>query len=147
MKGQVAIITGGSRGIGLAIAHAFRAQGAHVVIASRKAEGLAAARAELLAVEADGDVHTVVANAGEPDQAERCVEETMARFGRLDILVNNAATNPYYGSTIDVPPSMFDKTFEVNLRGPLYWAREAHRQGFGDHPGVIINGDVTDIFG
>ena len=104
MNGRVAIITGGSRGIGLAIAQAYRAEGAHVVIAARKADGLAAARVELLAVEASGEVHTVVANAGEPDQAQRCVDETMARFGRLDILVNDAAYNKAipYSEAVDV---------------------------------------------
>jgi NAD(P)-dependent dehydrogenase (short-subunit alcohol dehydrogenase family) len=67
------------------------------------------------------------------------VAATIERFGRLDVLVNNAATNPYYGATLDVPPSMFDKTFEVNLRGPLYWSHAAYQQAFAAEPGVIIN--------
>ncbi len=61
------------------------------------------------------------------------------RFGRLDILVNNAATNPYYGPTLEVDPARYDKTFQVNLRGPLFWCRAAHQQAFAREPGVIIN--------
>jgi NAD(P)-dependent dehydrogenase (short-subunit alcohol dehydrogenase family) len=67
------------------------------------------------------------------------VAATIERFGRLDILVNNAATNPYYVATVDVEPSAFDKTFEVNLRGPLFWSRAAQRAAFVEHPGVIVN--------
>jgi NAD(P)-dependent dehydrogenase (short-subunit alcohol dehydrogenase family) len=139
VNGQVAIITGGSRGIGLAIARAFRARGAHVVIAARKAEGLAAARGELLATEADGDVHTVVANAGEPDQAQRCVEETMARFGRLDILVNNAATNPYHGDLLDLDLPRAEKTVRVNQYGMIAWTRYAWKAAMAEHGGVVVN--------
>jgi NAD(P)-dependent dehydrogenase (short-subunit alcohol dehydrogenase family) len=139
MRGKVAIVTGGSRGIGLAIAHAYRQRGAHVVIAARKADGLAAARAELLAVEADGDVHTVVANAGEPDQAQRCVDETMARFGRLDILVNNAATNPYHGELIELDLPRAEKTVRVNQYGMLAWIRCAWKAGMAEHGGVVVN--------
>ena len=87
----------------------------------------------------DGEVAVFPANAGQIDAAEACVAATIERFGRLDILVNNAATNPYYGATLDVPPSMFDKTFEVNLRGPLYWSHAAYQQAFASEPGVIIN--------
>ncbi len=139
MNGRVAIITGGSRGIGLAIAQAYRAEGAHVVIAARKADGLAAARVELLAVEASGEVHTVVANAGEPDQAQRCVDETMARFGRLDILVNNAATNPYHGDLLDLDLPRAEKTVRVNQYGMLAWIRCAYRAAMAEHGGVVVN--------
>ena len=79
------------------------------------------------------------ANAGNIEAAAACVEATIERFGGLDILVNNAATNPYYGATLDVDPSPFDKTFEVNLRGPLFWCQAAHRRAFAEKPGVIIN--------
>ena len=139
MIGKVAIVTGGSRGIGLAIAHAFRARGADVVIAARKPDGLAAARAELEAVPADGEVHTVVANAGEPDQAQRCVEETMARFGRLDILVNNAATNPYHGELLDLDLPRAEKTVRVNQYGMIAWIRCAWNAAMAEHGGVVVN--------
>jgi len=139
LAGRVAVITGGSRGIGLAIAHAYRSAGAHVVIAARKADGLAAARADLEGVDADGGVHTVVANAGEPEHAQRCVDETMARFGRVDILVNNAATNPYHGDLIDLDPPRAEKTVRVNQYGMVAWTRCAWKASMAEHGGAIVN--------
>jgi NAD(P)-dependent dehydrogenase (short-subunit alcohol dehydrogenase family) len=139
MNDLVAVITGGSRGIGYAIAHAYRMKGAHVVIASRKPDGLAAAREALLAVDAPGDVHTVVANAGEPGDASRCVEETMARFGRLDILVNNAATNPFHGNLLDLDPPRAEKTVRVNQYGMLTWIRYAWKAAMAERGGVVVN--------
>jgi NAD(P)-dependent dehydrogenase (short-subunit alcohol dehydrogenase family) len=79
------------------------------------------------------------ANAGDLDAADACVAATIERFGRLDVLVNNAATNPYFGRTLDVDPGRFDKTFQVNLRGPVFWSQAAHRRAFADAPGVIVN--------
>lgn len=133
LDGKVAVITGGSRGIGLGIATAYRAAGAHVVIAARKAAGLAEAREELLRVKGDCDLHTVVANAGEPDQAEACVDETMARFGRVDILVNNAATNPYHGDLLDLDLPRAEKTVRVNQYGMIAWTRCAWRAWMAEH--------------
>jgi NAD(P)-dependent dehydrogenase (short-subunit alcohol dehydrogenase family) len=139
LDGRVAVITGGSRGIGLAIARAYRAAGAHVVIAARKAEGLAAAREDLLRTEAGGGVHTVVANAGEPDQAQRCVDETMERFGRVDVLVNNAATNPYHGDLLDIDLPRAEKTVRVNQYGMIAWTRCAWKASMAEHGGAVIN--------
>jgi NAD(P)-dependent dehydrogenase (short-subunit alcohol dehydrogenase family) len=139
LDGRVAVITGGSRGIGLAIARAYRAAGAHVVIAARKPEGLAAARTDLLGIEAAGDVHTVVANAGEPDHAQRCVDETMGRFGRVDILVNNAATNPYHGELLDLDLPRAEKTVRVNQYGMIAWTRCAWKASMAEHGGVVVN--------
>ncbi|HEY5887865.1 MAG TPA: SDR family oxidoreductase, partial [Acidimicrobiales bacterium] len=68
-----------------------------------------------------------------------CVAATVERFGRVDILVNNAATNPYQGPTIDVDLSRYDKTFQVNLRGPLVWTQLAHRASMAEHGGSVIN--------
>ena len=134
LEGKVALVTGASRGIGRAIAAGMAESGASVMLSSRKQEQLEEAAAAI-----DGEVAVYAANAGNIDAAEACVAATIGRFGRLDILVNNAATNPHYGATLDIEPSKFDKTFEVNLRGPLYWSRAAHRQAFADRPGVIIN--------
>jgi NAD(P)-dependent dehydrogenase (short-subunit alcohol dehydrogenase family) len=139
LDGQVALITGGSRGIGFGIAKAFRAAGAHVVIAARKPEGLTEARAELLRSKGDGDVLDVVANAGEPDQAQRCVTDTMVHFGRIDILVNNAATNPYMGDLLDLDLPRAEKTVRVNQYGMIAWSRCAWRAWMSEHGGVIIN--------
>jgi NAD(P)-dependent dehydrogenase (short-subunit alcohol dehydrogenase family) len=82
---------------------------------------------------------TFAANAGEPDQAAACVEATVERFGALDILVNNAATNPYMGPSIDIDLSRYDKTFQVNLRGPLVWTQAAWQASMRDRGGVVIN--------
>lgn len=139
LSDRVAVITGGSRGIGLAIAHAYRAAGAHVVIAARKPDGLAAARASLSSTPGSGGVHTVVANAGEPDQAQSCVDETMARFGRVDILVNNAATNPYHGDLIDLDLPRAEKTVRVNQYGMVAWTRCAWKASMAEHGGAVIN--------
>jgi NAD(P)-dependent dehydrogenase (short-subunit alcohol dehydrogenase family) len=79
------------------------------------------------------------ANAGDVAAARACVAATIERFGGLDILVNNAATNPYYGPTLAVDEGRFDKTFQVNLRGPLFWCQAAWDQAMRDKPGVMIN--------
>jgi NAD(P)-dependent dehydrogenase (short-subunit alcohol dehydrogenase family) len=134
LAGKVALVTGASKGIGRAIAAGMAGAGASVMMVSRKLERLEAAAAEI-----DGDTAVYAANAGDIAAAEECVAATIERFGRLDILVNNAATNPHFGKTLDVEPAAFDKTFEVNLRGPLYWSRAAYRQAFAERPGVIIN--------
>jgi NAD(P)-dependent dehydrogenase (short-subunit alcohol dehydrogenase family) len=134
LAGKVALVTGASKGIGRAIATSMAESGASVMLSSRKLDQLEQAAATI-----DGETAVFAAHAGRIEEAEACVAATIARFGRLDILVNNAATNPYYGATIDVEPSAFDKTFEVNLRGPLYWSREAYRQAFAEQPGVIVN--------
>jgi NAD(P)-dependent dehydrogenase (short-subunit alcohol dehydrogenase family) len=108
--------------------------GASVMLTARKPDELEAAAAEI------GDrAANFVAHAGDVEAAERCVAATMERFGALDILVNNAATNPHYGPVLETPPSKFDKTVEVNLRGPLYWVRAAHRAAFASRPGVVLN--------
>jgi len=134
LDGKVAIVTGGSRGIGKAIAAAFAAAGAQVMITARKAETL-----QQTATEIGNGVAWFAAHVGEPEHAERCVTATLERFGRLDILVNNAGTNPYAGPLIDVDLPRFDKTVQVNLRGPLVWTQQAWLQWMKEHGGVVIN--------
>lgn len=134
MEGKVALVTGGSRGIGKAIAATLAASGAKVMITSRKLDALEAAAAEM-----DGEVEVFAGNAGDPEVARACVAATIERFGGLDILVNNAATNPYYGATLGVDEGRFDKTFQVNLRGPLFWCQAAWDQAMKDRPGVMVN--------
>jgi NAD(P)-dependent dehydrogenase (short-subunit alcohol dehydrogenase family) len=134
MEGKVALVTGGSRGIGKAIAATLAASGAKVMITSRKLDALHAAAAEMA-----GDVEVYAGNAGDPEVARACVSATIERFGGLDILVNNAATNPYYGATLGVDEGRFDKTFAVNLRGPVFWCQAAWEHTMKDHPGVIVN--------
>jgi NAD(P)-dependent dehydrogenase (short-subunit alcohol dehydrogenase family) len=133
LDGKVAVVTGASKGIGRAIAGALAASGAQVMLSSRKADALAAAAADM-----DGDVATFAAHAGHPEEAEACIAATVERFGGIDILVNNAATNPYQGPTLDIDLARFDKTVEVNWRGPLVWVQAARRQGLGNRPGASV---------
>ena len=134
LHGQVALVTGASRGIGKAIATQFAAAGAKVMISSRKEDALRAARRDMV-----GDVEIFAANSGDVEAGKACVLATIERFGALDILVNNAATNPYMGPTLEIDESRYDKTFQVNLRGPLFWCKAAWESHLKQHPGVIIN--------
>src|SRR5438477_739801 len=134
LDGKAALVTGASKGIGFAIAKAMAESGAKVMLSSRKQEQLEKAAAEI-----DGEVDVYAANAGEPEQAEACVKATIERFGALDVLVNNAATNPHMGRVIDVDLQRYDKTFQVNLRGPLVWTQAAWRAGMQDKGGSVLN--------
>jgi NAD(P)-dependent dehydrogenase (short-subunit alcohol dehydrogenase family) len=141
LDGKVALVTGASRGIGRAIAASLVSAGAQVMISSRKADALAECREaiEALAGERSGEVSWHVANAGDPEQAEACVAATVERFGSIDVLVNNAATNPYYGPIIDLDTARAEKTVRVNQTGYLHWAQAAWRAGMSDRGGVILN--------
>jgi NAD(P)-dependent dehydrogenase (short-subunit alcohol dehydrogenase family) len=134
LAGKVAVVTGGSRGIGRSIAASLVAEGARVMIVSRKEDSLRAA-AEAIG----GDVRWCAANVGDDDAALRCIDDTIAAFGGIDILVNNAATNPYLGPTVGVDAARFDKTVQVNLRGPLVWTQAVWNAWMSEHPGVILN--------
>ena len=143
LDGKVALITGASRGIGAAMAAEFVAAGAKVMISSRKEAALVetALAIESRFGESVGDAQVAVfeANAGNPEAAEACVSATIERFGRLDILVNNAATNPYMGKMIEIDLPRLDKTYDVNLRGAFVWAQQAWKQSMAEHGGNIIN--------
>jgi len=134
LKGKVALVTGASKGIGAAIARVYAEHGASVMLSARKLDGL-----EAMAASIEGDTAVYAANAGQPEQAHACVAATIERFGGLDILVNNAATNPYYGPMIDIDLARFDKVLEVNVRGPFVWTQEAWRQAMSERGGVVIN--------
>ncbi len=134
LDGKVALVTGASRGIGAATAAALAASGAAVMLSSRKLHDLEAAAAAI-----DGDTAVFAANAGDPDAASACVAATVERFGAVDILVNNAATNPYYGPTLGISDSQFDKTVQVNWKGPLTWSRLVWEASMGDRGGSIVN--------
>lgn len=134
LDGKVALVTGASKGIGRAIAAGMAAAGAQVMISSRKEDALRAAAASM-----DGEVEVFAANAGDLDQAKACVEATYERFGHLDILVNNAATNPYMGPTVDIDLPRWEKTLQVNLTAPLFWTQFAWHRGMKTSGGSIIN--------
>jgi NAD(P)-dependent dehydrogenase (short-subunit alcohol dehydrogenase family) len=132
LDGKSALITGGSRGIGKGIAAAFIESGANVMITSRKAEACAEAAAELGCSWTAGHV-------GDLEDAERVIDETISELGGVDILVNNAATNPYAGPLIDAPVAAWAKTIEVNLTAPLVWTQLAWQRHMADHGGSVIN--------
>ena len=113
IKGKVALITGASKGIGAAIALALAEQGAKVVISSRKKEGIDETVNSLTA--AGLSAHGIVCNVGDEAQLKMLVEETITHFGGIDILVNNAATNPVYGPIDQADGGVFDKIMYINL--------------------------------
>ena len=134
LDGKVAIVTGASKGIGFAIAKAFAENGAKVMLTSRKQDQLDEAAKQI-----SGETAVFAANAGEPEQAEACVAACVDRFGAVDILVNNAATNPYMGPAIDIDLGRYDKTFQVNLRGPFVWTQLAYKASLKERRGSVIN--------
>jgi len=134
LDGKVALVTGASRGIGKAIAKAYAEAGAKVMLSSRKHDGLVEAAKDI-----DGETEVFAAHVGDVDAGRACVAATIERFGGLDILVNNAATNPYFGATLGVDEARYDKTFQVNLRGPVFWSQAAYDAAMREKPGVIVN--------
>jgi len=137
LDGKVALVTGASRGIGKAIAAAYAAAGADVMLSSRKIDALESARDDM--TPDGGRIEVFAANAGDPDAAAQCVAATVERFGKVDVLVNNAATNPYMGRMIDIDLPRLDKTYDVNLRGAFVWIQEAYRQSMEANGGNVIN--------
>ena len=132
LDGKTALVTGGSRGIGKAIAKAFVESGAEVMITSRKAESCEETANEIGCIWEAGHV-------GNPEDAERIVGACVERLGGVDILVNNAGTGPYNGPVIDADLPRWNKTFEVNLTAPLVFSQLCWNQHMKEKGGVIIN--------
>ncbi|MEU9190375.1 SDR family oxidoreductase [Streptomyces sp. NPDC048484] len=132
LKGRVAIITGASRGIGLAVAEALVAAGARVCLTARDADGLDRAAAELDAVAIAGTV-------ADPAHPRRLTELAMDAYGRIDIVVNNAATNQPYGPLMDADPEMWREAFAVNVEAPLRLVQHAWRSWMREHGGSVVN--------
>ena len=121
MEGKVALVTGASRGIGLAIAQKLAAHKAHCILVSRKSQGLEDAAATIR--EAGGSVEIKVCHTGYPDRIEAMYGQIAKDHGRLDILVNNAATNPHFGEMLSADAGIWDKVMDVNLKGPFFMTK------------------------
>ena len=143
LHGKVAIITGASRGIGEAIATTYAQAGAAVVLTSRKIENVGPVAEQIRA--AGGRAIAVAAHAGQQDQIDRVVERALAEFGRVDIAVNNAGTNPHFGPILTADGSHWDKIFEVNVKGYFFTAKAVAPIMKQQGGGKIIN--VASIAG
>ncbi len=141
---KVAIVVGASRGIGESIARTYAAAGAKVVLASRKREQLEEVHAAIAAE--GGDAHVIPCHTGQPDQVDALIAQTVARYGQVDVLVNNAATNPHFGPMLECDWRAWDKTFEVNLKG-AFAATKAVVAHLTERkaPGSIVN--MSSILG
>ena len=137
LGGKVAVINGASRGIGEAIARGLAECGAQVVLSSRKQESVQEVADSIVAD--GGQAVAKACHAGELADIERLFDEVGSEFGRLDILVNNAATNPYFGPAAELPPDAFDKTVDVNLKGPYYLMSAAVPLMIQSGGGSIVN--------
>ncbi len=137
LEGKIALITGASRGIGEAVALACAEQGAECILASRKAEALEGVVKKIEA--AGGKASACAANMGDLAQIAGLFEFIREKFGKLDILVNNAATNPYFGNMTEAPEWAWDKTLAVNLKGPFFATQEAAKLMDAAGGGAIVN--------
>lgn len=137
LNGRVALITGASRGIGEATARLLAEQGAHVIVSSRKQEDLDKVAAAITA--AGGKATAIAAHQGESAALKSLMEEISGTFGRLDILVNNAATNPYFGHISDTDAGMIDKTLQVNIKGYFELSALASKLMKKGGGGAIVN--------
>lgn len=136
LDGKVAIVTGASRGIGLAVAERLVAEGARVVVTARKPDALAEAVQRL-----GGPEHAVAVagNAADPEHREEAVATAIERFGSLDLLVNNTGINPAYGPLMDLDLDLARKTVDTNVVAALGWVQAAHRAWMKGHGGSIVN--------
>lgn len=137
LENKVAVITGASRGMGEAIAKRFALEGATVVIASRKQDALDQVIGEI--EQAGGKGMAIATHTGEHEQCKNLIEQTVSAFGTVDILVNNAATNPHFGPILDSELSHWEKTFEVNVMGYFWTSRHAAEVMQKNSGGKIIN--------
>ena len=137
LAGKVALVNGASRGIGEAIARGLAACGAQLVLSSRRQESVQQVADRI--IEAGGNAVAMACHAGRLDEIEKLFTDVESEFGRLDILVNNAATNPYYGPAAQLPAEAFDKTVDVNLKGPYFMMSRAVPLMAATGGGSIIN--------
>jgi NAD(P)-dependent dehydrogenase (short-subunit alcohol dehydrogenase family) len=141
LAGQVAVVIGGTRGIGHALSHGLARAGARVVVASRSAGSVTAVADELRA--AGAETLGVPVDVSRLEDIERLVRETVARFGRIDVLVNNAAINPLWKRAERLTPEDWDSIMAVDLRGAFFACREVGRQMIEQRRGRIVN--ITSV--
>ena len=137
LTGKVAIVTGASRGIGAEVAKLLAAHGAYTVVSSRRAADCQLVVDEIVA--AGGSAEAFACHIGELEQIEALYAHVQKQHGRLDILVNNAATNPYFGPILDTDPGIFQKTVDVNIRGYFYMSTHGARLMQRSGGGSIVN--------
>jgi NAD(P)-dependent dehydrogenase (short-subunit alcohol dehydrogenase family) len=137
LSGKIALVTGASRGIGEAIAKLLAEQGAHVIVSSRKIDGCQRVADQINS--AGGNAEALACHVGEMQQIEDTFAYIKQKFGRLDILVNNAATNPYFGHILDTDLGAYSKTVDVNIRGYFFMSIEAGKLMRENGGGAIVN--------
>ena len=137
LTGKIALVTGASRGIGQAIAELLASRGAHVIVSSRKADACQAVANAILA--AGGSAEALACHIGEMEQIDSTFSTIESKHGRLDILVNNAATNPHFGPIVDTDLSSFQKTVDVNIRGYFFMSAAGAKLMVRNGGGAIVN--------
>jgi NAD(P)-dependent dehydrogenase (short-subunit alcohol dehydrogenase family) len=137
LTGKVALVTGASRGIGEAIAKLLAEQGAHVIVSSRKIEGCQEVADAIIA--GGGSAEAFACHVGDLGQISAVFDHIKSSHGTLDILVNNAATNPYFGHILDTDLAAYDKTVDVNIRGYFFMSVEGGRLMREGGGGAIVN--------
>lgn len=137
LSGRVALVTGASRGIGEEIARLLASNGAHVIVSSRKLEGCQAVADSI--IESGGIASAFPCHVGSMDDISAVFAHIREKHAKLDILVNNAATNPYYGNILDTDLSSFQKTLDVNIRGYFFMTIEAGKIMRDNGGGAIVN--------
>ncbi len=137
LSGRVALVSGASRGIGEEAAKCLAEYGARVIVSSRKIDDCE--RVAQAIREAGGAATAIACNIGDMAQIEQLISRIKSEFGRLDICVNNAATNPYFGHVLDTDLGAFQKTVDVNIRGYFFMSVEAGKMMRDQGKGVIVN--------
>jgi NAD(P)-dependent dehydrogenase (short-subunit alcohol dehydrogenase family) len=144
LSGRIALVTGGSRGIGRAVALALARHGATIAVASRKLADCESVASEIRAAGGAASAHAC--HIGEPAAIEATLAAIEAQHGRIDILINNAATNPYFGPALDMDLAAWQKTVDVNIRGYFWTSVEAARRMQRQGKGAIVNVASVNAF-
>ncbi|MGB0503776.1 MAG: SDR family oxidoreductase [Thalassolituus sp.] len=137
LTGRIALVTGASRGIGESIAKLLAAAGAHVIISSRKIDGCQAVADAIVAE--GGSAEALACHIGDMEQIDACFAHIEEKHGKLDILVNNAAANPYFGHILNTDLAAFEKTVDVNIRGYFFMCVKGGQLMKKNGGGSIIN--------